>query len=322
MNLTRWATLAVLSLAGSAGATDFAGRGSHYFASASGCPLAEVSLRPALCNRIALDDQATTATVDTAAHRIHFDNSRRYDRKTIVGDVQLQGTAADETGRRVPVSVHVILSKAGDKWSFSGHAHAPVRGALGAVRIDPYEVDVPSAKGRHVLVSSGQAAQLVSDPSLAARLSSHLVQVRDNRGTNGGDADITIALGAGKATKPVLRARLHGDRQGAPGGLLAQGTWSFELEALTGKIPDQVVQRELFLYGLSGQPMLQPVMQRGLAAHDKLTIGALQGKGYLRYGNRQQAFDGAADTAAAFLQQSFIGLVLGTQFAAGDVSAR
>ncbi|TWI63424.1 hypothetical protein IP91_03394 [Pseudoduganella lurida] len=318
--ILQWTALGALALSGNAGASDLAGQGSHYFASASGCPLPKISMRAVLCNRIALDDQATTATVDTGTHRIHFDNTRRYGRKTIVGDVLLQGSALDEAGRRVPVGVHLILSKDGDSWSFSGHPHTPVMGRFSEVRIDPYLVDVPSESGRRVLISADQAAKLVTDPALAARLTSHLVQVRDTRGTHPGDADITIFLGAGKASKPVLRARLQGT--GAADALLAQGTWSFELEALTGRIPDQVVRRELFLYGLSGQPTLDPLMQHGFASRDRLTIGAVDGRGYLRYGDRQQAFDGAADAAAAFLQQSFIGLVLGTRFAAADASAR
>ena len=316
--------MSVLVLTGSARATNLEGRGVHYFASTSSCPFPEVHMRAGMCNRIGLDDQDTTAAVDTNSHQIHFNNARSYDKKTIVGDVLLQGSALDGTGRRVPVSVHLTLSKSADAWSVSSHVHAPVKGAFSAVRIDPYLVDVPAASGRRVLVSSEQAAKLVADPALAARLSSHLVQVRDNRGANTGDPDITIALGAGKVAKPVMRARLHSDPPGAgnAGGLLAHGTWSFELEALTGKIPDQAVQRELFLYGLSDQPLLKPLMKRGFAARDKLTIGAVHGQGYLRYGDQQQAFAGAGDAAAAFLQQSFIGLVLGNQLAAGDALAR
>lgn len=320
----QWAALSALALTFSAGATDLEGRGVHYFASTSGCPLPEVSMRAEMCNRIGLDDQATTAAVDTSSHQIHFNNARSYNKKTIVGDVLLQGSALDEAGRRVPVSVHLILSKSGDAWSVSGHAHTPVKGAFSAVHIAPYLVDVPAASGRRVLVTFEQVTKLVSDPALASRLSSHLVQVRDNRGANTGDADITIALGADKVAKPVMRARLRTDPPGAgnAGGLLAHGTWSFELEALTGKIPDHVVQRELFLYGLSEQPLLKPLMKHGFAAREKLTIGAVHGQGYLRYGDQQQAFAGAGDAASNFLQQSFIGLVLGNQLAAGDALAR
>jgi hypothetical protein len=320
ITILQGAALCALALSGSASATDITGRGSHYFDSTSGCPLPALSMRAVQCNRIGLDDQATTAAIDADSHQIHFNNTRSYASKTIVGDVLLQGSALDQSGRRVPVSVHLVLSKSGDSWSFSSHAHASVKGALSEVRIDPYVVDVPSADGRRVLLSSEQSTRLVSDPALAARLTSHFVQVRDNRAAKSRDADITIALGAGKVAKPVMRARLHSDAQGAdnPGALLAHGTWSFELEALTGKIPDQVIQRELFLYGLSEQPMLKPLMQRGFASRDKLIIGAVNGQGYLRYGDRQQAFAGAADAAAAFLQQSFIGLVLGTQLAVND----
>jgi len=160
--------------------------------------------------------------------------------------------------------------------------------------------------------------------AMTACLSSRLVQVNDNRGANTANADISIALGAGKVAKPVMRARLHGDPQSAAaiGGSLAHGAWTFELEGLTSKIPDQVVQRELLLYGFSNEPMLKPLMQRGFAMRDKLAIGAVQGRGYLRYGTREKASGGAGDVATAFLQQSFIGLMLGTQIAASHALAR
>ena len=168
--ILQWVALTALVLTGSARATNLEGRGVHYFASSSGCPFPEVNMRAEMCNRIGLDDQDTTAAVDTNSHQIHFNNARRYDKKTIVGDVLLQGSALDGTGRRVPVSVHLILSKSGDGWSVSSHAHAPVKGAFSAVRIDPYLVDVPAASGRRVLVSFEQATKLVADPALAARL--------------------------------------------------------------------------------------------------------------------------------------------------------
>ena len=327
------AALTALALAGSAAAAaDLAGRGVHYFASSSGCPLPRVSAGPGMCNRIGLDDDATTAAIDPGTQQIHFNNTRSYAKKTIVGDVLLQGSAVSASGQRVPVSAHLLISKSGDKWSLSSHEHAPVRGAFHDVQIDPYSVDVPAPGGRRVLASSNEAVKVVADPTLAVRLATQLVQVRDNReapkggaaGMATGDPDITIALGSGRVAKPVMRARLHSDPLGTGdlATLLAQGTWWFELEALTGKIPDRVVQRELFLYGLSEQALLKPLMAHGFASRDKLVVGAVNGKGYLRYRDQQQPFDGAGDVATTFLQQSFIGLVLGTQLAYGNAPAR
>lgn len=312
MNVKRHAIFAAIcAMSATAGAADFAGRGVYYFASASGCPLSELTGNATQCNRVGLDDAATSVEVDEKAHKVHFSNSRSYDSKAIVGDLLLQGTAASEDGARVPVSFHLVLSKSGGKWSVTGHSHAPVKGRLSDVRIDPYDVDVTEAGGKRQVLPSAQIAKTLTDPGLAARFTSHLVQVRSNRAAGAHDADITIGLGASKLSKPVMRAVLHGVP--AVAGPQAPDNWSFELEALTGKIPDRVAQRELFLYGLDNQPLLKPLMERGFASHDKLVVGASGGKGYLRYGDQQQPFDGADAVARAFLQQSFIGLVLGWQ---------
>ena len=58
--ILQWVALTALVLTGSARATNLEGRGVHYFASSSGCPLPEVSTRAEMCNRIGLDDPATT----------------------------------------------------------------------------------------------------------------------------------------------------------------------------------------------------------------------------------------------------------------------
>ena len=73
---------------------------------------------------------------------------------------------------------------------------------------------------------------------------------------------------ANEAERDVMRARLHSAPVATPAAFsteLKQGTWSVQLEALTGQIPAQVTQRELFLYGLDGEVLLRPLMQRGFA---------------------------------------------------------
>ena len=300
---------------GAAGAADFAGRGVYPFASASGCPLVALTGNAELCNRIALDDADTSASVDPAGQLIHFNNTRSYRKKTVVGDLLLQGAGLDQSGVRVPLSFHLVLSKSGAKWSLSSHTHATRKGNFSAVKIDPYQLDVTDTDGNRVVLLPEQISATVSEPGLVARLASDLVQVRDNRAPGARDADITISIGAAGLSKDVMRARLHSEplTEGKADALLAQGSWSFELEALTGHIPDRVAQRELFLFGLSGEPLLKPLAERGFKKHEKLTVGALNGQGYLRYGKLQQPFPGAATSARAFLQQSFIGLLLGSQ---------
>ena len=188
-------------------------------------------------------------------------------------------------------------------------------GEFNDIRIDPYQVVVNEANTDRVVLTADQVIEALARPSLTARLANVLVQVDDNRTDGARDADITIGLGLGKASKSVARARFHAPA--AKGRELAeamrQGNWTLELQALSGKIPRQVVQRDLFLYGLESQSLLQPLLQRGFRKNEKLVLGAAGGKGFVRYDGQQREFAGADAAARAFLQDSFIGLVLGWQ---------
>ena len=313
----RRATLG-LALAGAftlASAADFTGRGVFNFKSDAGCPFAALAGAGNDCNRLALDDPETRAALDGAAHTIRFTNTRSYAEKTIVGDVLLQGSGQARGGQRVPLTFHALLSRSGSDWSVSSHAHSPMGGEFNDIRIDPYQVVVNEANTERVVLTADQVIEALARPSLTARLANVLVQVDDNRTDGARDADITIGLGLGKASKSVARARFH--TPAAKGRELAeamrQGNWTLELQALSGKIPRQVVQRDLFLYGLESQSLLQPLLQRGFRKNEKLVLGAAGGKGFVRYDGQQREFAGADAAARAFLQDSFIGLVLGWQ---------
>ena len=298
-----------------AGAADFTGRGLFSFKSDSGCPFS--ALAPAAeCNRIALDDTDTRATLDRASHTIRFTNTRRYGDKTVVADVLLQGTGQARGGQRVPLTFHALLSRNGDQWSISSHAHAPVAGTFTDIRIDPYRVSVHDAKGERVLLTPATIDKTVASPSLAARLAKAFVHMDDNRANAGGSPDITVTLGLGRVAVPVVRAKFDvaPDAAGAKPAVsdaLRGGNWSFELQALSSRIPHDVIRRELFLYGLDTFPVVQPLMQKAWPAHATLRVGAVNGKGYVGYGDQQQEFAGADDAARAFLQGSFVGLALG-----------
>lgn len=307
-----------LALAGAftlASAADFAGRGVFNFKSDAGCPFAALAGAGNDCNRLALDEPETRAALDGAAHTIRFTNTRSYAEKTIVGDVLLQGSGQARSGQRVPLTFHALLSRSGTDWSISSHAHSPIGGEFNDIRIDPYQVVVNEANTDRVVLTADQVIEALAKPSLTARLANVLVQVDDNRTDGAKDADITIGLGLSKASKSVARARFHAPA--AKGRELAEamqrGNWTLELQALSGKIPRQVVQRDMFLYGLESQSLLQPLLQRGFRKNEKLVLGAAGGKGFVRYDGQQREFAGADTAARAFLQDSFIGLVLGWQ---------
>lgn len=311
--------LSLLVLAGAcvtAGAADFTGRGIFNFKSDSGCPFSALAGPANDCNRLALDDADTRAALDSAAHTIRFANPRVYGEKTIVGDVLLQGSGQSRSnGQRVPLTFHALLSRSGNEWSVSSHAHSPIGGEFGDIKIDPYQVVVIEGSAERVVFTPAQISETLSKPSIAARLANEIVQVQDNRTGGATDADITVGLGLSRASKSVARARFRAPS--AKGSELSeamrQGNWSLELQALSGQIPRQVVQRDLFLYGLESQSLLQPLMQRGFKKNEKLVLGAAGGKGYVRYDGQQREFAGADASARAFLQDSFIGLVLGWQ---------
>ena len=309
--LPRSALLLVLGLSGLAQAEEFQGRGVFNFVSGSGCPLAKAD-----CNRIALDDAHGRVELDRDAGTILFRNTQGYADDAVIGDVLLHGQAKAADGRVVPVSLHLLVSKDGQEWSSSVHAHAPVLGDLTEVRLDSYRIEAEVDGQRQSLLTHEQALQTLASPSAAAKLAKQFVQVRDNRveAAKAEYADITIALGLGKAALPAVRASLH-----VPGGhgelnkALQGGDWTLELQALRSRLPLSVIQRDLFLFGMEGVALLQPLRSEGFAKHDKLLLGARDGKGYLMFRGQQVDYPQAGAAAQAFLQDSFIGLVLSGQ---------
>ncbi len=137
--------------------------------------------------------------------------------------------------------------------------------------------------------------------------------MRDNRESAARDADITVGLGVSKAVKWVARTRFATTRQPAAGRGDARGQLVARAAGAQRPDPAPVVQRDLFLYGLESQALLQPLLQRGFRKNEKLAIGATGGKGFVRYDGQQREFAGADATARGFLQGSFLGLVLGGQ---------
>ncbi|ALM86110.1 hypothetical protein [Bordetella sp. N] len=316
LRLTYRSIAAALFLCASAhaAAATHAGRGVFNFTSGSGCPLGDATAGGQACDRLALADADTHATVDTEGHTIHFDNTRHYDADTPVGDVLLQGTGVDAKGKRVPLSLHLKLNRDGNKWKVSMHAHAPVRGDFSDVRIDPYTVTVNGPKGEEIVLTQERAIAVLAKPSLSARIAQGLVHVRP-AGDLADAPDVIVSLGVGKVAKRLARVRFQSQLDGDAGiaARIAQGNWSLDMEALSGQIPRRAVQGDLFLFGLENETLLQPLREKGFAKHDALTIGAKDGQGYLRFNGVQQAFAQADRVARLFMEDSFLGLILTQQ---------
>jgi hypothetical protein len=299
--------------AAAAPVTQLAGRGVFALDAAAACPFGPPATGAAACGRIALDDTDTHATLDADSHVIHFANARSYHSKTVVGDVLMQGSGRSASGQRVPLNFHVVLRKSGGKWSINSHAHAPVHGNFTDVQVDAWRIEAGDAGAGGIVVTPATIRETLAKPGVMARVANEFVEVTDNRSVTATDPDITIGLGLGRAAFSVMRARLHADAVvgGDLGAVLKAGTWSLELKALSSKIPKDVVRREMFLFGMDTQAQLKPLLEHGFAAGDSLVVGAVDGRGYLRLGDQQADFPAAAQTGLAFMQQSFIGLVLG-----------
>lgn len=306
------ACLALLTLSGQAQAapSEFSGRGVFHFASGTGC--ATASSVDNSCNRIALDVADARASVDAQTHAIVIAADASHDRKTVIGDVLLHGSGLAADGQRVPLSLHVLLRRTGQVWKSDTYVHAPVRGTFSAIELDPYQISVREGSSERVLFTAEQARKVLAQPSLAARIASYFVAVRPSDAKNPAADDITIALGVGRVSKSLMRASFTSDQPNSAelNPLLANGTWNLKLQALSGQIPVWVVQRQLFVFGLEDSPLLKDVRQRGFNKRDTLELGAVNGKGYLRYNGVEQSFPEAAASGAAFMRDSFIGLIL------------
>ncbi len=314
-------------------AQSFHGRGVHRFDAAT-CPLAEIGSFKQGCNRVALDDDSSVVEIDPAAHSIVFRNDQSYPSKKIVGDVLIMGTALTEAGAIVPVAVHVVVKKKGNKFVAKPHSHVVTRESLKQVDVGGYTITLDDGKKRTVAVTPAAARDAILDPGLAAKLAEAFIEIHDNLETSklpkkhDAVADITIAIGLGKAAKDVVRAQLlAGGDQVTPksaGELFGRGNWEVRMTALSSLVPKDVVRRELFLYGLEAVPALKPIMEDGLRKGQSLVFSMKQGKANAALDDTSAPIEGGVDVARAFLEQSFIGAILEhkTQLALATASAR
>lgn len=309
------ATLLLYAMNAAAAPFELSGRGVYHFASASGCPAGGDAAANADCNRIAVDLPASKASVDTTSRQIIF-SSRPVSNDTVVGDVLLQGSGIATNGQRVPLSLHVLVRRKGEQWGMEAYVHAPVEGNFSQVAIDPYEIVVQDGPHTRTIMASKDVGKLFAEPSLRKRLARSVVSVSSSNGSDPTTAGITVGLGIGKLSKSLLRAGFKATGTSSAIGIdhaFRSGDWEIELAALSSHIPRWVVQRELFLFGLENQPVLRSVQDGGFKKHDTLAFGARDGKGYLRFNGRETPFDGAVRSGHAFMQESFMGLILAWQ---------
>ncbi|MDR2838719.1 MAG: hypothetical protein LBV49_09210 [Azonexus sp.] len=310
----RLAAALALSLSGMSAHADpaeYAGRGIYHFASTSGCPFASPAQTD--CNRVTLDVADVRASVDTDRHVIVFASSARHAKDEVLGDVLLQGSGVDAKGRRVPLSVQMLLRRDGDQWRPDIYARSPTGGKFRDVHFDPYRVSGQEKNGERDLLTPDKARQLFERPSLAARLASTFVAVRPTDPERPSGADITIGIGLGQLSVAVARVSFASPEPAAMeiDRVLASGDWAIDFAALSNKIPLWAAQRQLFLFRLDGSPQVKDMLINGFHKGDRIELGVRNGQGYLRVNGQEAAFADAALAGQAFMQESFMGLIVG-----------
>jgi len=302
-------------------------RGIYFFSGRVTCPLAGIGTRgDSESNRLVLDDADTEVTIDRDAGTIRVVNSKSYAKKTTVADLMFlaEGFAAD--GSRHPFSIHLKVQKTGHKVGVDLHRH--LRNAVPIVRAD-YEPFVVTAwdKGTStVVLDRARTDRLVSEPSLALRIVKAFMAMTDNLDGVTQDpakpgyrvADLSVGFGALGMNYMMARAQLvsldptNKDliENGDVPAMLRDGAWELRLTALSEKWLPEVVQRDLFLYGLDEIPLLREVRERGLKKNQTLSFRLRKGGGELALDGVTSPLPGAHDVARAYIEFHMLGGLL------------
>jgi hypothetical protein len=89
--------------------------------------------------------------------------------------------------------------------------------------------------------------------------------------------------------------------------MLRDGVWEMKLTALSEKWLPEVVQRDLFLYGLDEIPLLRDVRARGLRKGQTLAFRFARGSGEILLDGEATPFPGALDVARAYIEFHMLG---------------
>jgi len=288
----------------------FKGRGVFFAGAEVGCPSVGVGTRDDdACLRIGLDDEHSSAEIDREHHRIVLRNDGTYDKEKIVADVILPGWS-ESAKERAPISVHCVVRKTGKTFSTKVYSHVVNREKGTKEEVENLEVVLMDGTTETVVVNAETAHKVLAEPSVSARLAGFLSEVKDNlagRAANGAGthpvADITVAIGLGPAAKDALRAQLF--RTGAD--------TEIRLTAMSGLIPEYIVKRDLFLYGLEGATNLDEVKKRGFKSGDTLILAVHDGKGSVKFNGTTSDLPDAANSMRDFLETAFVGMILAHQ---------
>ncbi|WP_437685544.1 hypothetical protein [Sorangium sp. So ce176] len=305
----------------------FCDRGVYHFAGRVRCPFAGLGTRgDHEGNRLALDDDRSRVDLDTEARRIVFYNDHVYPEKTVIGDVLFLAEGTTANGRKSPFSVHLKVFKKGRAFSFDLHRHMRASEPLAAAELEPFEVIVQDAVTRAVALTPDRTRALCLRPSLALRVVKAIMATRDLLQGAAQDpaqvgyrvADLSVGFGALGVHHGVARAQLVSldaanaplIRRGSVPEMLREGAWELSLTALSKRWLDEVIARDLFLFGLEGVSILRPVREHGLAEGETLSFRFERGGGWVVLGGAKEELPGATDVARSYLEFHLLGGLL------------
>lgn len=301
-------------------------RGVRYFGGRVVCPLAGVGSRgPNESNRLALENDDSEVTIDRRSRRITVKNTRRYPEKTLIADLEFLADGETRSGSSSPIAIHLEVFKKGDTLSLDLHRHLRTQEPLANAVFEPFDVIVEGGPRPETVYTKERALALVRAPSTLHRVVKALMAKRDNtRGSMQSPhrkgyrvADLSLGFGALGLAWMLVRAELRSldganaelIQRGSVAAMLQEGAWELSLTALSDKL-SSIVQRDLFLFGLDREPLLEPVMTRGLRAGETLAFRFRKGEGEIGLGAKRARMDGAIDVARAYLEFHMLGGLL------------
>ena len=316
-------------------------RGVYYFPGRVECPLAGVGNRPAdHSNRLALDDSDTRVTIDREAARITVHNPHHYDDKKVVADLTFLADGTTESGEQSPFAIHLKIFKKGDTFSTDFHRHMRTQQRLREAVFEPFEVVATDGEQEGVMADEAACQKLSTSPSPALLIVKALMAMRDHlegveqKPTQPGFRLADLSLGVGPSFLPwmMVRAKLESLDDdcsdalalGSIAQMLRQGAWQLSLQVHTTFMMSDVIARDLFLFGLDEQPLLEGLRQGRLEKGQSLAFRFEGGDGEVGLDGEFEPMDAAMDVARAYLEYHMLGglLVEHTERTCGLASSR
>jgi hypothetical protein len=307
----------------------YSSRGVYYFQGRVLCPLAGIGSRgPHHSNRLVLDDADTKVSIEHERRLIRVHNDRVYRDKHLIADLMFLASGTTASGRTTPFGIHLKIFKRGQKISLDLHRHLRTSENLTAAEFEPFEVIVTDGHREEKVLEEQRVQALVCRPSWALRVVRSIMALRDNLGSpsqggaapDGRVADLSVGFGALGLEWMLARAELmalRGTKQAraAPprpslAEQLREGAWELKLTALSTRWLPEVIQRDLFLFGLDELPLLARVRERGLERNETLAFRFEGGAGQVLLGQQSTELPGALDVARAYLEFHMLGGLL------------